>query len=48
MDISQNCLNEDLSKVKSKLDEAEKVVFALGQSSLKDFQVNKLKFCIFM
>ncbi|CAD5110736.1 DgyrCDS106 [Dimorphilus gyrociliatus] len=38
MDISQNCLNEDLSKVKSKLDECEKVIFALGQDSLKDFQ----------
>lgn len=38
MDSSQNCFNEDTSKLVEKLDESERILFKEGQQALNDFQ----------
>ncbi|KAJ8302413.1 hypothetical protein KUTeg_018809 [Tegillarca granosa] len=38
MDLSQNCYNEDTSKLTEKLDEVERYLFKSGQKGLNDFQ----------
>lgn len=37
MDSSQNCYNEDTTKLTEKLDETEKEIFQFGQKGLNDF-----------
>ncbi|XP_022345685.1 DNA replication complex GINS protein PSF3-like [Crassostrea virginica] len=38
MDSSQNCYNEDTTKLVEKLDESERILFKEGQKALNDFQ----------